>query len=173
MYGSFTTAHNDMLERNRVLDEMAKKPPAGGAPPSKARYVLFAKLFWSNQSPDPKERVKPNDKAYKADPKTDRVDMAGYNYEPRSPDPADPMAPKGYVNFDYAFWDEASQCFWHANHMEYPDAERQKRDPMKVLQSTRSKFEAGYTDFDRMVFAVAIAENYDPGLAAIVHVRRP
>jgi hypothetical protein len=40
---------------------------------------------------------------------------------------------------------------------------------MKVLQSTREKFVKGYLDFDRIVFGVAFAHNYNPGLAAITH----
>ena len=74
-----------------------------------------------------------------------------------------------YVNFDYGFWDEASNSFWHANHMQYKDAARAAADPMKVLQSTREKFVKGYIDFDRIVFGVALAQNYNPGLAAIAH----
>jgi hypothetical protein len=55
-----------------------------------------------------------------------------------------------YVNFDDGFWDEASNSFWHANHMQYKDAAR-----------------AAAIDFDRIVFGVALAQNYNPGLAAI------
>jgi hypothetical protein len=50
-------------------------------------------------------------------------------------------------------------------------------DPMIVLQSTREKFahkltvagqsRYGYRDFDRVVYGVALANNYDAGLAAI------
>jgi hypothetical protein len=76
------------------------------------------------------------------------------------------------VNFDYGWWDEASQAFWHANHMDYGDP----ADPMIVLQSTEDKFATkvmvgtetryGYVDFDRVVYGVALANNYDPVLAA-------
>jgi len=65
--------------------------------------------------------------------------------------------------------DDASNCFWHANHMQYKDAKRAAEDPMKVLQSTREKFVKGYLDFDRIVFGVALAHNYNPGLAAMAH----
>jgi len=40
---------------------------------------------------------------------------------------------------------------------------------MEVFQSTKDHFIAGYKDFDRAVFCIAKAENYDPGLAAISH----
>jgi hypothetical protein len=74
-----------------------------------------------------------------------------------------------YVNFDYGFWDDASNCFWHANHMQYKDAARAAADPMIVLQSTREKFTKGYMDFDRIIFCIAKASHYDPGMAAINH----
>jgi hypothetical protein len=53
--------------------------------------------------------------------------------------------------------------------MRYKDPERNARDPMIVLQSTREKFAKGYIDFDRIVYGVAIAQNYDAGLAAMAH----
>jgi hypothetical protein len=56
--------------------------------------------------------------------------------------------------------------------MEYKDPEKRKTNPMKVYQSTRDKFIAGYIDFDRIVFGVAFAKNYDPGKAAIAHAGR-
>jgi len=84
--------------------------------------------------------------------------MTGYAY----------LARPGHTNFDYGFWDEASNSHWHANHFEKGPA-----DPMKVYQSTRAKFSHvfeespgqirfGYPDFDREVFGVAKAVNYDP-----------
>jgi len=75
----------------------------------------------------------------------------------------------GYVNFDYGFWDEGSQCFWHANHCPYKDPEQNAEDPMFVLQSTKEKFAKGYIDFDRIVYGVALANNYSPGAAADTH----
>lgn len=121
------------------------------------RYVLFAKLFWSNQSDG--DNSAPDPTAFKPDPKTGQVDMSGYKYK----------AQPGFVNFDYGFWDEASQCFWHANHMKYKDPAKDAADPMKVFQSTKDHFVKGYIDFDRIVFCIAKADNYNPGLAAIVH----
>jgi Domain of unknown function (DUF4157)/Microbial transglutaminase len=110
------------------------------------RAVLFAKLFWSNQNPDKKKRKSKDKKAFRPDKKTGKVDMSKYKYLERP----------GFVNFDYGFWDEASPSFWHANHS----------DPgMKVYQSTKEKFAAGYDDFDRTVYCVAISKNYDPAKA--------
>ncbi|MEH2349811.1 MAG: DUF4157 domain-containing protein [Nostoc sp.] len=110
------------------------------------RAVLFAKLFWSNQDSDQKKRKKPNKNAFRPDKKTGEVDMSQYKYLERP----------GFVNFDYGFWDEASQSFWHANH---------SQPGMKVYQSTKEKFAKGYIDFDRIVYCVAIAKNYDPAKA--------
>jgi len=168
-YGTFDQAHQKMIEKNRLLDEMAKKGQNVGT----ARYVLFAKLFWSNQSDDWEERLKPDEKAFLPDPKTGEVDMSGYKYYPQSRYSTDPATGErrrsSYVNFDYGFWDEASQCFWHANHMQYKDPKRAAEDPMKVLQSTKEKFCKGYLDFDRIVFCIALAQNYDPGRAALAY----
>ena len=123
--------------------------------------MVFAKLFWSNQNADPAKRKKGNAKAFRPDRKG-RVDMSGYKYR----------AQPGYVNFDYGWWDESSQSFWHANHADYGDP----ADPMIVMQSTRDKFAKkmevagtrryGYADFDRVVYGVALATHYDPRKAA-------
>ena len=40
---------------------------------------------------------------------------------------------------------------------------------MKVYQSTKEKFAAGYIDFDRIVYCAAIAKNYNPQGAAGAH----
>ena len=58
-----------------------------------------------------------------------------------------------HVNFDYGFWDESTQCFWHANHAE---------PGMHVYQSTKEKFQRGYMDFDRVIYCVAMTKNYQP-----------
>ena len=52
---------------------------------------------------------------------------------------------------------------------------------MIVLQSTRGKFAKalsvagekryGYPDFDRVIYCVALAKNYDPGLAAMASAK--
>jgi hypothetical protein len=153
-YGTFEQAHKIMLEKNKKIEETRATNPSA-APDGE--YILFAQLFWSNQKDS--DNSKPDPKAYKPDPKTGKVDMSGYKYRARP----------GYVNFDYGWWDESSQSFWHANHMEYRDKDKAKKDPMKVYQSTKDHFIAGYLDFDRIVFGIALAKNYDPGKAAITH----
>lgn len=147
-YADFDSAHASMVKMNQGLDALRANPETAAQANGKSA-VLFAKLFWSNQDPNPEKRKKPDEDAYKPDDKG-RVDMSNYRYR----------AQPGYVNFDYGFWDEASQCFWHANH---------SQPGMEVYQSTKEKFSAGYIDFDRIIFCVGIATNYDPGLAAISH----
>ena len=150
VYDSFDKAHAAMQGYNNFLNWY----------PGKLPYVMFGMLFWSNQDPDDAKRAKSDPTAFRADPTTRRVDMTGYDYRDRP----------GFVNFDYGFWDEAVGCFWHANHMEYNPP--RPKDPMKVFQSTRDKFahkltekgetRYGYRDFDRVVYGVAPAANYDP-----------
>jgi Domain of unknown function (DUF4157)/Microbial transglutaminase len=170
-YATFELAHKYMVDHNKLLDDAAKKPGSTVGP---ARYVLFASLFWSNQSDDYNERLKHDDKAFLPDPKTGEIDMTGYKYRAQSRIKKDAKTGAetrtSYINFDYGFWDESSQCFWHANHKQHKDPAKAAADPMKVLQSTKEKFVKGYFDFDRIVFCVALAHNYNPGLAAMTHV---
>ncbi len=178
IYATFDQAHKYMVDHNKLLDDAAKAPGSTIGP---ARYVLFAQRFWSNQSDDYDERFKPNDKAFLPDP-TGEIDMSSYKYRSKSRIKKDKKTgvsvEDSYINFDYGFWDEASNCFWHANHKQYEDPKLAAADPMKVLQSTRRKFEKRranprHSHFDRIVYAVALAHNYNPGLAAISNVPSP
>lgn len=148
-YGTFDQAHKVMAGRNKELHDAR----AAGKPAPAGEYILFAKAFWSNQNDDASKRDTKDPNAFKPDAKTGKVDMSKYKYYAQ---------PGGYINFDYGFWDEQSQSFWHANHMQ---------PGMKVYQSTKDRFAPGggsaYRDFDTVVFCVALAKNYDPGLAAI------
>lgn len=167
-FATFDLAHKYMVDHNKLLDDAAKKHSAAIGP---ARYALFANLFFSNQSPEYDKRFKPDDKAFLPDPKTGEIDMSRYYYEPQSRIKKDKQTgadiKSNYMNFDYGFWDETSKCFWHANHNDRKDA----ADPMIVIQTTRERFVKGYLDFDRIVFCVALAEHYNPALAALVHAR--
>ncbi|MBM4393338.1 MAG: DUF4157 domain-containing protein [Deltaproteobacteria bacterium] len=154
-FADFDRAHGFMDMKNQELHAMRANPATASRAPQ-GEYVMFAKLFWSNQKDG--DNKAPDDKAFRPDDEG-RIDMSSYEYKGQP----------GYVNFDYGFWDDSTKSFWHANHMEYKDPEKRKTNPMKVYQSTRDKFIAGYIDFDRIVFGVALAQNYDPGKAAIVH----
>jgi len=43
-YATFELAHKYMVDHNKLLDDSAKQP---GSTVGAARYVIFAKLFWS------------------------------------------------------------------------------------------------------------------------------
>lgn len=91
--------------------------------------MIFSKRFYSDGKP------------YTPDPTTGRVDMSGYTYK------AKPKKEGGtYVNFDYGFYDEASNSWWHANH---------KEPGMKVKRSTLEYYSQPLLDFDKQVFCVA------------------
>jgi hypothetical protein len=148
-YSTFDKAKEEVDKENKNL-EFWRSIPLIGIFYRNDRAVLFAKLFWSNQNPDLEKRKAEEPSAFLPEQKTGRVEMSDYKY----------LARPGYVNFDYGFWDETSQSFWHANHSE---------PGMVVFQSTKEKFAKGYADFDRIVYCVAIATNYDPEKAAKTH----
>jgi Domain of unknown function (DUF4157)/Microbial transglutaminase len=158
-FGDFERGHQYMTDKNKELHAMRADTTRAGEAPA-GEYIMFAKMFWSNQSDG--DNSKPDEDAFKADPATGKVDMTGYEYK----------AQPGYVNFDYGWWDDSSHSFWHANHMQYKDPAKRAKDPMKVYQSTKEHFIRGYKDFDRCVFGVALATNYDPGKAAMDHASR-
>jgi len=146
-YSTFEQAMAVVNEWNAFIQKHKNRTTSDGPKVGDFKAVLFAKMFWSNQSPDQEERKKPDDSAYKPD-EDGKIDMSDYKYR----------AQPGFVNFDYGFWDAESNCFWHANHAQ-PD--------MKVYQSTKEKFIKGYDDFDRITFHAAITRTYKPAAAAL------
>jgi peptidoglycan hydrolase-like protein with peptidoglycan-binding domain len=106
--------------------------------PYEYKAIVFSKRFWSNQSTDAAERENPDDEAFQPDPVTGQVEMKDYRYAARP----------GQVNFDYGWYDEETDSWWHANHA----------DPgMEVYQSTLEHYSRPLKDFDRQVFSVAFA----------------
>ena len=97
---------------------------------------IFSKRFYSSGNP------------YTPDPNTGKIDMSGYHYETKPPEADNP---DGYTNFDYGWYDEKSNSWWHANHGDYRDPS----NPMKVYRSTLSYYSRPLLDFDRQVFGVA------------------
>lgn len=108
---------------------------AAGFPGKKA--IIFSKRFWANE------------KDYTPDPKTGRVDMSKYDYRPKP----------GFTNFDYGFYDEATNKWWHANHCE-PSILGPKDCPakwsMEVYESNLQYYSRDLQDFDEQVFCVGI-----------------
>ena len=146
-FASFDKAMKLVKEWNAFIEAHKGETTSDGKKVGDFKAVLFAKLFWSNQSRDQDERKKPDKDAFLPDEETGAVDMSDYEYR----------AQPGYINFDYGFWDEASNCFWHANHAE---------PGMEVYQSTKDKFAKSYIDFDRIIYCAAIARTYKPAGAA-------
>ncbi|HEY0477559.1 MAG TPA: hypothetical protein VGD37_08540 [Kofleriaceae bacterium] len=79
-YATFELAHKYMLDHNKLLDHAAKQPGSTVGP---ARYVVFAQLFWSNQSDNDDDRLHADDKAFRPDRKTGEIDMSSYKYHAR------------------------------------------------------------------------------------------
>lgn len=92
--------------------------------------------------------------AFPADPSSGLVDMSNDTGG----------HPPNTVNFDYGWYDEINDSWWHANHCDpltgnaecrssYPPHER-----MKVYQSTLGRFShRRYFDADKQVFCVALS----------------
>ncbi len=106
--------------------------------PYEYKAYIFSKRFWSNQSEDASERENPDDDAFDPDAATGQVDMTDYEYRARP----------GFINFDYGWFDEETNSWWHANHAE---------PGMEVYQSTLEHYSRPLRDFDRQVFSVAFA----------------
>jgi Domain of unknown function (DUF4157) len=111
---------------------------AAGFPTKKA--IIFSKRFWASG----------ND--YTPDPKTGRVDMSKYDNRPRP----------GFTNFDYGFYDETTNKWWHANHCNPsilgPVECRLKRptEAMEVYESNLQRYSRDLQDFDEQVFCVGV-----------------
>jgi hypothetical protein len=148
VYGTFAQARAIAAAKNEALGTIAPGSPIQG-------YVVYAMLFWSNRDPDDKKRGKPDPKAFRPDPKTGEVDMSKIG------DIYALSRPPDYTNFDFGFWDESTQTFWHANHGTYTGM----RTPEEIYQSTHARFahkywengeeHVSYPDFDRVVYGVA------------------
>lgn len=116
-YGSLAQAKRRAKAMEGACAATGKKP------------MIFSKRFYSDGQ------------SYVPDPRTGKVDMSKYRYK------AKPKPNGGtYTNFDYGFYDEASDSWWHANH---------KEPGMKVYRSTLDQYSRPLLDFDSQVFGVA------------------
>lgn len=129
------TAVNLGLQTNPPLDEsyaelnqaLARREELQKADPSK-EYRIFSKRFYSAG------------KDYTPDPSTGKVDMSHYDHTDAKP---------GLINFDYGWFDEQTDSWWHANHSE---------PGMEVYQSTEEYYSRPLRDFDEQVYVVAPVE---------------
>ena len=94
--------------------------------------------------------------------------MTGYKYRDRP----------GFTNFDYGFWDEVSNSHWHATTTKRARPTRWRStsppapsSPMSSRSPGETRF--GYPDFDREIFGVGKAENYDPTKAQKPNLTSP
>ena len=140
-YGEAVGLHPLLSQLTGVVSALPSSNPA------EWRAVVFSKRFYANQNPDWNKRKKTDTKSFKPDPKTGQVDMSSYKYKGR-PDPS--IGPgEEMVNFDYGWYDDATNTWWHANHSE---------PGMKVYQSTLGHYSQPLVNFDRQVFSVAMAK---------------
>ena len=140
-YGEAVALHPLLSQLTGVVSALPSSNPA------EWRAVVFSKRFWSNQNLDWNKAKKPAKGAFKPDPNTGQVDMSGDKNLGR-PDPSE--GPGGeMVRFDYGWYDETTNTWWHANHSE---------PGMKVYQSTLTHYSQPLVNFDRQVFTVALAK---------------
>jgi hypothetical protein len=126
----------DAIAADRVLRDLAHVGAALPAPFDPARWTprIFSLRFFAG---DPTRFV--------AD-RRGQVDLTGYAYSAR----ADAAGAPGdlLMNFDYGWYDEDSDSWFHANHA---------APGMTIFQSTLAHFSRPLRDFDRQVFCVAFA----------------
>lgn len=152
-YWSHELAIERRDELNALLDAL-RNDPVAGIPYFPGRAVMFAKRFWSNQSEDKEARRHSDPTAFIPNFRTGEIDMSGDRLLGQN---------KTYAtNFDYGFWDDHTNSYWHAT---------QGGNAMEVLQSTRERFEAENSSWDRIVYCVAISSNFDPYRAAAATAR--
>lgn len=131
------------------LKNVVESLPSVGTP-DQYKGVVFSKRFYSNQAEKWHDRLEADEDAFQPDEETGQVDMSGYQYRGR-PNPKEGEG-REFTNFDYAWYDEDTDSWFHANHAEMgPDA------PMEVYQSTLEHYSRPLQDFDRQVFSVAFA----------------
>lgn len=140
-YGEAVGLHPLLSQLTGVVSALPSSNPA------EWRAVVFSKRFYANQNPDWNKRKKADTRSFKPNPDTGQVDMSGYKYKGR-PDPSEGLGAE-MVNFDYGWYDEATNTWWHANHSE---------PGMKVYQSTLKHYSQPLLNFDRQVFTVALAK---------------
>lgn len=137
----------------RLRDVEQHLPPGD---PSEWKAMIYSKHFWSGQDDTTKSDTShprgylegtpdPDATRFSPDPATGQVDMSGDLNQ----------AKPGYVNFDYACYDDETGSWWHANHGEYNDP----NDPMMIYQSTSDRFFSGHSDFDSSVICIGFTKD--------------
>jgi hypothetical protein len=131
----------ELISRNPALANLRDVWIPPDFHPDTHQAAIFSKRFFSNQN---QHEGWPDDpSAFRPDPETGQVNMYGYHDQARPRDRYN-----GYTNFDYGWFDEQTNSWWHANHME---------PGMQVYQSTLEHYSRPLLDFNRQVFSVAFA----------------
>ncbi|MBA3489865.1 MAG: hypothetical protein H0T78_10065, partial [Longispora sp.] len=132
----------EALFNDRVLADLDNatstlKAPNGdeNAPIGDIKAVIYSKRFWSGQDANWSPQVQ--DTKFRPNPNTGQVDMTEYKN----------LSKGQAVNFDYGYFDEATNTFWHANHGE---------PRMEIYQSTLEWYSQPYDFFDRQTFGVSL-----------------
>jgi hypothetical protein len=115
---SFATL-SQALKRKQELEKQTGK-----------KAILFSMRFWKGGQP------------YSPDPNTGKINMSGYNYIPKP----NPNTRGTYTNFDYGYYDPATDSWWHANNAE---------PGMEVYRSTKTYYSRPLADFDGQVYSIA------------------
>jgi hypothetical protein len=133
-------ANPELKNLKNVLSSLPVDPD-----PTKWKAVVFSKRFFSRQEGTWEDKKQGDPTKFVPD-ENGQVDMTGYNYKGR----ANVRKGEGnyMINFDYGWWDPATDTWWHANHAE---------PGMTVYQSTLEYYSQPLVNFDRQTFVVAFA----------------
>lgn len=132
---------------DRTLRDLARVVAAIPADPDPARWrpAIFSVRFFSRQGGTWDQRTEGDPTRFVADPRG-QIDLSGYAHAARADAAAGPGALM--LNFDYGWYDEATDSWFHANHGE---------PGMTIYQSRLAHFSRPLAAFDRQVFCVAFA----------------
>lgn len=129
-YSNFERAKSeaDKIEED-ISNHLDKYPP-------NARVVIFSLKFWADD-----EKAFPEEE-------NGKVNMNGYPGKARMPNPEDPNAPIGYMNFDYGLYNKATNTWFSANH---------RQPGMRIYEKTLEQFSEKKEFANRQVFSFAIS----------------
>ncbi|WP_218002427.1 hypothetical protein [Nocardia brevicatena] len=149
-------AEDSQLSKLRNVEQYL---PSGQ--PSEWDVVMYAKHFYSGQehvrdaAGNPlyhnngwpvSRSTDPNPDLFKPDPETGQVDMSGDLCCPKGP---------GMGNFDFGLYLEDIDAWVNANHMEYPNPVRRKKDPMRAFVKSSMDFHSYGGYYDSAVIGLA------------------
>jgi hypothetical protein len=103
------------------------------------KVLVYSTRFWTDDT-----------SKYRGDA-SDIVDMRGAKFKSRV------LNNEVFINFDFGFYDEETNSFWHANHCHHcEDGDGNDMGPMTVYKSDFNKFTRPLLDFNRTIFSYII-----------------